>query len=604
MLGSVEGGKKCPYRAKVTVSNIGASIESVLLADYKAVVDAEDRYELLRPVELGNAHLRSLPIEKIVVDDGEELRLDRLMWRGYREESADFESVAFECDVHRAEQPILELKQRYVLKPSPADSRRYDLYSELSVRNLDDQRHVVRITQLGAVGIPQEDRRMDDRAVNVGIVLEEQVQQRNATKLTEVAETGEFKLFDASKEQDQLWWLAAENKYFAVITTPVTADGTENPGFVLSASAADLDGDSETVQDVVPRLVLGPFALAAGEATTLHLEHYIGPKDKRIFLDERNPDYLRRNFYLLNQDQLTWCTFAWLTELMVTLLNFFHAVVRNYGVAIFLLVLVVRTVLHPITKKTQVNMVKMQQSMGKLQPKLAEVKERYANDKQRLQQETMRVYKEAGVNPAGQMLSCLPMMLQMPIWIALYTSLSNNIAMRHEGFLWWINDLTAPDALIPFSGSYSVPLIGAMMGEITSFNLLPLLLAITMYAQQKLMSNMSPTKTPSLGSSDQAGQMQKQMQAMAPIMSIFFAFIFYNMPSGLNLYIMTSSVLGALEQWHIRKHVQQEKNKGAEAPVPPSAKSGPDPKKPHRPSFLERLAKKADEAQKLRKNRK
>jgi YidC/Oxa1 family membrane protein insertase len=254
--------------------------------------------------------------------------------------------------------------------------------------------------------------------------------------------------------------------------------------------------------------------------------------------------------------------------------------------------------LHPVTRRTQVNMVKMQQAMSSLQPKLAEAKKLYANDKQRLQQETMRVYREAGVNPAGPMLSCLPMALQMPIWVALYTSLNNNIAMRHEGFVWWIKDLTAPDQLYELSRSFTLPLIGV---EISALNLLPLLVGATMYIQQKLMAK-PKTATPKADSSDQAAQMQKQMQAMMPLMSVFMVVIFYNMPSGLNLYIMTSSILGALEQWHIRKRVEVEKERIAAEPAVP-AKRKPGSAKPRSASVFERLTKAADEAQKVRSRR-
>jgi len=599
VLGSNEGGERNPYRARLVLSNIGASIESVLLSDYKDTIDADDRYELLRLDEDRAKPLRSLPVEKIVVD-GVELRLDNVLWRGEKHDRTGSQAVTFECDVQRDEQPILRLTHRFILAPAPADSRRYDLKTELTVLNLSDQPHEVRITQRGPAGIQREDRRIDDRRVNVGIFLDGAVEADDATTFAEVSKnTGPLDLFE-SGGQGRLWWVAAENKYFAFITTPVNPEGGENPGYVSKASAADLDGDAETEDDVVPRLVMQLISLSPGGSTLLRMEHYIGPKDRRVFLDDRNEDYVRRNYYMLNQDQGMWCTFGWLTELMVTLLNAFYAVVRNYGIAIFLLVLLVRVVLHPITKKTQINMVKMQQSMGKLQPKLEEVKKRYANDKQRLQQETMRVYKEAGVNPAGQIFSCLPMMLQMPIWVALYTSLSNNIAMRHHGFLWWINDLTAPDALAVFDGGFNLPLIGVLTGEITALNLLPLLVGITMYAQQKLMPKAKP---PATGQSDQAAQMQKQMQTMMPLMSVFMVFIFYNMPSGLNLYIMTSSILGALEQWRIRKHVEAEKEKGEDAPPPLDPPGQKAPPKPRRPSFLERLAKRADEAQKLRRPR-
>ncbi|MCP4589605.1 MAG: membrane protein insertase YidC [bacterium] len=597
VLGSTAEGEQGPFRAEIHLTNAGAAIDSVLLADHLAEVDGEEHYRLVGPVELAGKTLRSLAYESILVDD-EAVALDELLWNAREVEESAAQSAIFECELLREDQPTLRLTRRYTLEPTPLSDRRYDLHSELTIENLTDEGHEVRLTMRGPVGIQQEDRRLDDRSLNVGLFLEGQVQARKATTAAEVGGTtgGLIKLFDP-QEPGRFWWLAAENKYFAFVTTPVDEHGAEDAKHVLQATAVDLDGRTETPENVVTRLVLGNLTVVAGGSTTVHAHHYIGPKSKLGFLDERNADYGRRNYYMLNLDRLASCTFSWLAELMVTLLNSFHAVVRNYGVAIFLLVLLVRVLLHPVTKRTQVNMVKMQQAMGQLQPKLEDVKKRYANDKQRLQQETMRIYKEEGVNPAGQMLSCLPMLLQMPIWVALWSSLNNNVAMRHEGFVWWIRDLSAPDQLWEFGSGFSFPLVG----DITALNLLPLLVGVTMYAQQKLMPKPKPPSTEQTG---QAAQMQKQMQAMMPLMSVFMVLIFYNMPSGLNLYIMTSSILGALEQWRIRKHVEEEKDRLATTvPVESSAKPVVA-KTPRSPSFLERLAKKADDAQKLRSRRK
>jgi YidC/Oxa1 family membrane protein insertase len=597
VLGSTVGGEESPYRAEIHTTARGAAVDTVFLSDYKVAVDAERAYRLAGPLTEGDDTLRSLALETAVVD-GTEVRLDQALWRGRQEEGSSGTAVVYTCDLVREGRAILRLERCYRLTPTPAKAQRFDFRSELTVQNLSGEAHALRLTERGPVGLAREEARADDRCVNVGIFQEGVVQHRAATPFADVSKnTQALKLF-TEQDKGRLWWVAVENKYFAFISTPVRANGSEDPGYVYEVSAADHDGKAQTPNDVMPRLVLGPFDLPAGEALTLGMEHYVGPKDKRVFLSEHNADYARRNYHLLNQDRPSSCTFGWLTELMVSLLNWFYAVVHNYGVAIFLLVLLVRVLLHPITKKTQVNMVKMQQSMSKLQPKLEEVKKRCANDRPRLQQETMRVYKEAGVNPAGQMLSCLPMMLQMPIWVALYSSLNNNIAMRHEGFIWWIKDLTAPDHLYKLSQGFNFPLVG----EVTAFNLLPFLVGATMYLQQKFTPKAAPPKA---DASDQAAQMQQQMQTMMPIMSIFMIVIFYNMPSGLNLYIMTSSLLGSLEQWRIRKHVEATKSHGpSEPPPPPAPAPKSDAAHPRSPGFVERLMKKADEAQKLRRSRK
>jgi YidC/Oxa1 family membrane protein insertase len=247
-------------------------------------------------------------------------------------------------------------------------------------------------------------------------------------------------------------------------------------------------------------------------------------------------------------------------------------------------------------------MVRMQERMGKLQPKMEQLKERYGNDKAKLQQETMKLYQEEGINPATSMFSsCLPMLIQMPIWIALYTSLSNNIRMRHEPFILWIHDLTAPDALIEFARPHHIPLLSTLMGgPVEALNLLPILLVITMYAQQKLMPKASkPKDSGSNPQMDQAAQMQKMM----PIMSVFFGIILYNMPSGLNLYIMSSTLFGTIEQWRIRKHIKQRKERGEQESVHDTG-----PSKPKQPGWFTRrireLQKQAELAQQVRSHRK
>jgi YidC/Oxa1 family membrane protein insertase len=543
---------------------------------------------------------RTLTIEKILFD-GKDIRLSDVEWSGSKENSAEAETVAFECTIEHEGVPALRLIHRYRLKPQPESSHRYDLRSELTLENLTDGLRDVRVTQRGPVGLTLAEPRADERRVAVGLFADGVVSIPGSHLMTEVSKNNEaMRLYEAQRSEGRLWWMAAANKYFSFITTPVKPDGSEDPGSVIEALALDLDTDAATHDDVTLRWVSDVTGIPPGESRTLAYEHYLGPLDKRAFSDSRNAEYLRRNFHALYANRGdSWCTFSFLTELMVWLLDLFHVVTRNYGLAIILLVVLVRLILHPVTKSTQVNMMRMQQSMATLQPKIEEIKKRIPNDKQRQQQEILAAYREAGVNPAGQMFTCLPMVLQMPIWVALYTSLNNNIAMRHEGFFLWIKDLTSPDKLIEFGTTYHVPLIGL---ELHSFNLLPILMAITMYAQQKLMTKLAPTPKNKAPMSEQAEMMQKQMQMMGPIMSVVMAFIFYNMPSGLNLYIMTSSIGGALEQWRIRKHVAAEQERGESGPG--GGPGGPKPKKPDKPSWFERMAKAADEAQKLKSARK
>jgi YidC/Oxa1 family membrane protein insertase len=221
-----------------------------------------------------------------------------------------------------------------------------------------------------------------------------------------------------------------------------------------------------------------------------------------------------------------------------------------------LLVLLVRTLLHPLTKKSQVSMMKM----GKLGPKVEELKKKYASNPSEMNKRVMELYREQGANP---MLGFLPMMVQMPIWISLYAAINASIDLRGAAFLpFWITDLSAPDMLFSFP-TITIPLLG---WHISSFNLLPILLAVGMVMQQKLMSS-----SQTASASPQMAQQQKMMMIMMPIMMLIFL---YTAPSGLNLYIMASTFGGVIEQKIIKKHIKEQEDKEKYGKVPVTAKTG------------------------------
>jgi YidC/Oxa1 family membrane protein insertase len=228
----------------------------------------------------------------------------------------------------------------------------------------------------------------------------------------------------------------------------------------------------------------------------------------------------------------------------------------NYGIVIMILVFLVRILMHPVTKKSQVSMMKMQ----KLGPKMEEIKKKYANNKAELNKQVMALYKEQGVSPFASM---LPMMLQMPIWIALWTAVYTSIDLRGAPFLpFWITDLSVPDALIRFK-EITIPLVG---WQIDSFNLLPILMGVVMYLQQKLMPHSSSAQTDS-----QVAQQQKMMMVM---MTLMFPIMLYKGPSGVNLYIMSSITAGVIEQMVIRRHIRRKEAEEATGLVSVTSKTG------------------------------
>jgi len=218
--------------------------------------------------------------------------------------------------------------------------------------------------------------------------------------------------------------------------------------------------------------------------------------------------------------------FGVISKGLLTVLRFFRKWTGNWGVAIILLTLLVNLISFPLTKKSFVSMHRMKN----VQPHIQKLKDLHKDNPQKLNKEMMELYKKYNVNPFG---GCLPMLMQIPIFIALYQGLIKAVQLKGAHFL-WIQDLAKPDAVnLPFS----LPLIGAHM------NILPVMMVVMMFFQQKIQgaaAAMSP---------EQASQ-QKMMLVAMPV---FFGFLFYNMPSGLVLYWLTNTILMTGEQLFLKK---------------------------------------------------
>ncbi|KPK62209.1 MAG: hypothetical protein AMK73_06525 [Planctomycetes bacterium SM23_32] len=263
-----------------------------------------------------------------------------------------------------------------------------------------------------------------------------------------------------------------------------------------------------------------------------------------------------------------------LSRLTVAVLNGVYAVIPNYGIAILLVTAIVRVILHPLTLKGQLGMIKMQ----KLQPQLAELQRKHADDKQRLSQEQWKLWQRYGVSPLS---GCWPMLLQMPILIALFGALRAAIELRHAGFL-WIGDLSRPDTI------FRLPIYLPFLGN--EVNPLPILMSVVMFVNQRFMS-----QTP-------ATAQARQQQAMMKFFPIFLAALFYHMPSGLCLYFTASTAIGALERWIIEKRTAGiELKPVGEGDRKRRAKRRPSPGEPGKKGWLDKLQKLQDRFQQDRR---
>ncbi|MFA6233957.1 MAG: membrane protein insertase YidC [Bacteroidota bacterium] len=212
--------------------------------------------------------------------------------------------------------------------------------------------------------------------------------------------------------------------------------------------------------------------------------------------------------------------------LVMPLFSFLHSFIPNYGFVIIIFSILIKLLLYPLTKSSMKSMQRMQ----KLQPIMTELREKYKDDQQKQNVEMMKLYKDYGVNPAG---GCLPMVLQMPILFALFSIFRSTIELRHQPFISWMNDLSAPDILVTLP--FKIPLLG--MSFISG---LALLMAITMFVQQKMT-----VKDPR----------QKSMIYMMPVM---FWVLFNSFPSGLNLYYFMFNILSIGQQYLINKRHEDE----------------------------------------------
>ena len=225
---------------------------------------------------------------------------------------------------------------------------------------------------------------------------------------------------------------------------------------------------------------------------------------------------------------LGWALFRPLTEATLWIMAQMRRVIPNYGVIIILFSVLTKIAFYPLTRSSTQSMKRMQQ----MQPKIKELQAKFKDNREKQSQEMMKLYRKEKINP---MAGCLPLLLQMPVFIALYQALAHTIALRNTPFFAWITDLSKPDAL--FTLPFSLPLLGA------DFNLLPLLMTATMVLQMR----MTPT-----------GPAPGQMAMMNTVMPVVFLFFFYQMPSGLVLYWLVNNVVTIYQTWRIHKTASPE----------------------------------------------
>ena len=467
---------------------------------------------------------------------------------------------------------------------------------ELKLENLTESTQKLSVVQYGPAGVPRENLRNDMRSVPVGrhIVEEKKIEADKVLDIGKIAKLARDKaepLGTNTVADKPVVWAASVNKFFGCMMYPLpkgldpAAVDAQTPAEDLTVPAkqrefsfdcavvegrlgSQLDALADRIEQIeqehaadpaardkavaeareqvvdtkTPLVVFTsePEAVAAGQSLTLAFDVYCGVKSRDTF--ENIPLYKKLAYTGTIRFRECFCVINWLVLGLMWIIEAGGGLLGNYGIVIIVLVLLIRALLHPITKKSQVNMMKFQ----KLQPQIKEIQAKYKDDKAGQQKAMMEFMKGHGASP---ILGCLPMLLQMPIWIALYTGLQASASLRHEGLLpFWITDLAGTDAILTFK-PVMVPLLGGMIGPVTGLNILPLLMTAFMFLQQKF----TPMQSQATASEDQRKQQKMMMVMMSAMMMLFF----YNAPSGLTLYVMASSAGGVLESYFIRKHIRE-----------------------------------------------
>ena len=290
-------------------------------------------------------------------------------------------------------------------------------------------------------------------------------------------------------------WAAIRTKYF--VAALLDNGGNQIIGSTISASNKgkelyDIGIELPTNERVAVSLYLGPLEYDRIKSLNINLESIM-------------------NF--------GWAIIRPISKGVLWTLKSMHGYIPNYGVILIIFSIMVKLIVYPLTKKSY----ESTKAMQAIQPEISSLRDKHKNNPTKLNKATMELYKKKGVNPMG---SCLPILLQMPLLIALFTVFRSTIELRGEPFVFWINDLSAPDII--FNLPFKVPIYGDYVCA------LPIIMALSMYAQQKMMTV--------------GGPQQEQQKMMQYFMMGFFFLLFNSFPSGLNLYYTLFNVLTIIQQ--------------------------------------------------------
>lgn len=543
--------KNPTFSVGMNIESEGAGIRSVVLNQFKQKLDSEEPFTFGMPYEGFESRTRMLATREVIID-GEPIDVSKARWTLIEkpDQGDGVQRATWSLTLAYDGTPAIEIQKSFEVFPIAANRptlpngklgdgpEGYEPIVRHTFINKTDRKMLVALAVNGTHTPPPEtdyagpgtfQTGFDDR----GII---HVESHNLASIKDEP----IDLFHSDRETRKPAFIGAVSTYFATVIRPVPAENAHPYQYLASANAVALNPEARGIERHVDLVVeTKPFEVAAGAQTFFDFAVYFGPRKREIMGNAYYTSLGINKVMIVTQGICSICTFDWLIQILFVVLRAFHFVVRDWGLSIILLVLLVRLLLHPITKFSQLNMLKL----TKFGPELKKLQEKYKDDKDGYARAQMQMMRQQG---AGPFMGCLPMFLQTPIWIAMWQAMQTTFELRHAPLLYgltWIGDLSKPDQLIDFTamGMKPISILGVIV--INGLNILPVLLAVVFYIQTRI------TPQPQAATPEQA-QQQKIMKWM---MVFMFPLFLYSQPSGLCLYTLTSTIVGITESRLIRK---------------------------------------------------
>ncbi len=529
---------------KMEFSTKGADIRKYYLKDfrnwYSADVDSNSSFykthvQLINYTKGGSYDLSFVTADGKAINTANLMFTDNLDKSYYKVSGNDSLVIDFKLKVD---------KDSYILKRYIFYGNKYSMQSDIEMVGMNNLISNNTYDLLWSNGI----RFVEENSVDEANYSNASLYYGGDHVIVDASSVGEKEQKDFNGRVD---WIAVRDKYFAAIIAPNNPASVE--GAYIEGTRKNYKNDG--VKEFYSIRLIVPFKNQDVEKNSFTL--YVGPVDYDIL--KTYGDHFIAIVEFGSFLGLKFIVRPIAEYILMPLFTFLHTFIPNYGWVIIVFSLIIKFVLYPLTKSSYQSMKKMQM----LQPKMAEIKEKYKDDPQKVNKETMKLYSTYGVNPAG---GCLPLLLQMPIFVALWGLFQVAIELRQQPFMLWITDLSRPDIIyhLPFK----IPLFG-----INQISGLALLMGITTFVQQKMS-----VKDP-------------KQQGLVYIMPVMLTLMFMGFPSGLNLYYFMFNVFSIGQQYYINH-----KHDGMELQPVKNPKKGK--------GFMSKLMEAAEQNQKTQQSKK